>query len=129
MSSLFYANQCDIDEYVTVGDVAWSNTESFAALACTTTDDRDRRVGQIIFVNNEVIYCLFVWAHHIIMRNYPQFVSASLYLNAQGAQLANSTITHASVPITMAWHPDGKILAVGWKDGPYSIRRLYLHFI
>ena len=54
MTSLFYANQCDVDKDIFVSQVVWSNVEPLAALACYTADDRGHEIGQILFVNNEV---------------------------------------------------------------------------
>jgi hypothetical protein len=53
MTSLFYTTPCEFDDNARVTQVAWSNVEPIAALACNV-DDRQRKLGQILFVNNEV---------------------------------------------------------------------------
>ena len=54
MSSLFYANPCKLDPDTIVTQLAWSNVDPIAAVACNTVDDRDRETHQIQFMNNEV---------------------------------------------------------------------------
>lgn len=55
MSSSFYANPCKLDADTIVTQLAWSNIDPIAAVACNTVDDRDRETHQILFINNEVI--------------------------------------------------------------------------
>lgn len=59
MSSLFYANPCKLDPDTIVTQLAWSNVDPIAAVACNTVDDRDRETHQIQFMNNEVRQHIF----------------------------------------------------------------------
>jgi hypothetical protein len=71
MSSSFYANPCKLDADTIVTQLAWSNIDPIAAVACNTVDDRDRETHQILFINNEVrlhqiIYDDYSWISLIL---------------------------------------------------------------
>ncbi len=87
MSSLFYEAGPKLDKDVFVQQLAWSNVDPLAALACNACDEKGREIGQIVFINNE------------------------------GALLPLTPISHQVDVAVMAWQPSGRILAVGWIDG------------
>ena len=89
-SSLFYESGPRLDKDVFVQQLAWSNVDPLAALACNACDDRGREIGQIVFINNE------------------------------GTLLNTAPISHPCDASVMAWQPNGRILAIGWNDGMVS---------
>lgn len=95
MSSLFYEAGPKLDKDVFVQQLAWSNVDPLAALACNACDEKGREIGQIVFINNEGVLL-------------------------QMTPISQPSVTPPNDVAVMAWQPSGRILAVGWVDGTLS---------
>jgi hypothetical protein len=80
MSSSFYANPCKLDADTIVTQLAWSNIDPIAAIACNTVDDRDRETHQILFINNEVRLHQMIYDDHSSIYLRFKFVYLSIAL-------------------------------------------------
>lgn len=58
--SYFVANNCKLDGDTIINLVSWSNVDPIAALSTVTTDEKERKIHKVQFMNNEVIINIFV---------------------------------------------------------------------
>jgi hypothetical protein len=93
MSSSFYANPCKLDADTIVTQLAWSNIDPIAAVACNTVDDRDRETHQILFINNEVRL------HQMICDNYSSIYLCFKFANLSIAFLHSSHLYVPFIPL------------------------------
>jgi len=88
--SLFVDSVCKIDGDTLCYQLAWSQCDQIAAMITNTVDENERESYSVMFMNNE------------------------------GVLLKNSTITHEKEATVVDWQPNGRLLAIGWKDGTIS---------
>ena len=98
MSSVFVESLCKFPGDTVAYQLAWSYSDAIAALITNTVDERDKEIFAIMFMNNE------------------------------GSFLSNSTIPYEKEATTIDWQPNGRVLAIGWKDGGY-FRFCFVYFV
>lgn len=89
--SLFVESVCKIDGDPLCDRLAWSTSDQIAAMIVNTIDENDRESSSVMFMNNE------------------------------GVLLKQSSITHEREATVLDWQPNGRLLAIGWKDGMISV--------
>ena len=85
--SLFVESTCKFEGDTICLQLLWSKSDQIAALITSTMDERDNEIFNVMFMNNE------------------------------GNLLKNSVITYDKEATCMDWQPEGRLLAIGWKDG------------
>ena len=89
MSSVFVESLCKFPGDTVAYQLAWSHSDPIASLITNTVDERDKEIFAVMILNNE------------------------------GTILANSTIPYEKEATTMCWQPNGRVVAIGWKDGGF----------
>ncbi len=91
--SLFVESVCKKDGDMFCDRLAWSTSDQIAAMIVNIFDEEKEKAtsGSVIFMNNE------------------------------GVLLNQSTITHERESTVLDWQPNGRLLAIGWRDGMISV--------
>ena len=87
MSSVFVESLCKFSGDTVAYQLAWSHSDAIASLITSTVDETDKEVFAVMIMNNE------------------------------GNILSNSTIPYEKEATVMDWQHNGRVLAIGWKDG------------
>ena len=96
-SSLFYESGPRLDKDVFVQQLAWSNVDPLAALACNACDDRGQEIGQIVFINNEGTLLNIAPISHpkdasVELKEQVQFIHTSLKLILHGKNVNSHSL-------------------------------------
>jgi hypothetical protein len=100
--SIFVHSNCQIVGDVAVNHASWSKSAQILALSTYSIDEHDKETNKVLFVNNEV----FSW--HAIL---------AFFISSKGELIPQSEIESEFEATLFDWHPNEKLLAVGWADG------------